>query len=83
MCQEGLLCTWPALHSAQGNIVSCTKSQLCLWTVNGTLLATTTILITGSFKLLCCAVSEVQYWAPEYSHVDLHVHVDDLIYMFQ
>lgn len=44
----------------QGNIVSCTKTQICLWTVNGTLLATNTIHITGNFKLLCCAVSEVQ-----------------------
>ena len=44
----------------QGNIVSCTKSQICLWTVNGLLLASTTILITGNFSLLCCAVSEVR-----------------------
>ena len=39
--------------------MSCTKNQIGLWTVNGTLLAETTLLITGNFRLLCCAMSEV------------------------
>ena len=60
----------------QGNIVSCTKSQICLWTVNGTLLASTSILIPGSFNLLCCAVSEVMdMYHTLYMYMYVHVYV--------
>ncbi len=45
----------------QGNIVSCTKNQIRLWTVNGTLLAETPLILTSSVKVLCCAVSEVSH----------------------
>ena len=69
----------PLCSHTQGNIVSCTKSQICLWTVNGTLLASTSILIPGSFNLLCCAVSEVHVlYIPDINHVlymYVHVHV--------
>lgn len=43
----------------QGNIVSCTKNQIRLWTVNGTLLAETPLMLSSSVRVLCCAVSEV------------------------
>ncbi|CAI8023122.1 WD repeat and FYVE domain-containing protein 3 [Geodia barretti] len=54
--------TMAVISQSNGNIVSCTKSQICLWTVNGRLLASTTILITGNFSLLCCTVSEMFDW---------------------
>ena len=68
---EGLLMT--IFSVLQGSIVSCTKNQICLWTVNGTLLATANILITGNFKLMCCAVSEVTYAIIVSTKISIHV----------
>ena len=50
----------PDFGSKQGNIVTCTKNQIRLWTVNGTLLAETPLIMSSSTKILCCAVSEVR-----------------------
>lgn len=40
--------------------MSCTRNDIRLWTVNGVLLARAELTITGNFRLLCCAVSEVR-----------------------
>ena len=40
--------------------MTCTKNQIRLWTVNGTLLAETPLIMSSSTKILCCAVSEVR-----------------------
>ncbi|XP_019848853.1 PREDICTED: WD repeat and FYVE domain-containing protein 3-like isoform X2 [Amphimedon queenslandica] len=50
------------INQLSGNIVSCTRNDIRLWTVNGVLLARAELTITGNFRLLCCAVSEMFEW---------------------
>lgn len=49
----------------QGNIVTCTRNQIRLWTVNGTLLAETDLFYSNNFRLLSCTVSELFDWDKE------------------
>ena len=40
-------------------MVSCTKNQIRMWTVNGTVLAETPLMLSSNVRVLCCTVSEV------------------------
>ena len=45
--------------------MTCTKNQIRLWTVNGTLLAETDLFYSNNFRLLSCTVSELFDWDNE------------------
>ena len=42
--------------------MTCTRNQIRLWTVNGTLLAETDLFYSNNFRLLSCTVSELFDW---------------------
>ena len=45
--------------------MTCTRNQIRLWTVNGTLLAETDLFYSNNFRLLSCTVSELFDWDNE------------------
>lgn len=47
------------LYHLQGDIVSCTQSNIYLWTINGELLVKTAISKAAYSSITCCTMSEV------------------------
>ncbi|XP_029465484.1 WD repeat- and FYVE domain-containing protein 4 [Rhinatrema bivittatum] len=51
-----------AISDSSGNIVSCAGTYLYLWTVNGQLLASTNTASVPERNILCCCLTELNYW---------------------
>ncbi|XP_061857387.1 WD repeat- and FYVE domain-containing protein 4 isoform X3 [Colius striatus] len=51
-----------AINNSTGDIISCAGSYLCLWTVNGQLLASINTACSPECHIICCCFAEVMDW---------------------